>query len=121
MHPNSVLACFLAVVPHLGQALTIDRKALARFDINYADCESRLPRMRGYRDEAFLSLWAVKVDQDVRTQLASVRKSATYLSERQRVLQAAAARASNTGSADSLEQECQALWAQVQRAIEVKP
>ena len=35
-----------------AQALTIDAKALARFDVSYTKCEARYPQMQGHRDEA---------------------------------------------------------------------
>ena len=100
-------------------ALSVDAKAMARFDIGYATCEEQMPQMRGHRDEAYLSLWHVKPDAQVRAQLDAVRKGAVYKAERARVLKIGAAPAASAAS--PIDQQCQALWAETQRALQAKP
>jgi len=39
-----------------------DPKALARYDISYAQCEQQYAEMRGHRDEAYLNLYRVNPD-----------------------------------------------------------
>ena len=97
-----------------AHALTIDAKALARYDISYVKCESLYPDMRGHRDDAYLSLWRVKADDAARAQLASTRKGAAYQTERRRVLQAVA-KGSAPPASSPIEQECQGLWGEAQR------
>lgn len=120
-----ILALLLVCAPSLVHALSVDAKAMARFDIGYADCEARMPQMRGHRDEAWLSLWRVKADQPVRAQLETVRKSADYRAERARVLKlraasAPAAPSSAASAAATLELQCQALWNETQRMLQTK-
>ncbi len=100
--------------------MTIDAKALARFDVGYARCEARYPAMRGHRDEAYLSLWRVQVDDKARTQLKASRSSTEYRAESRRALRPSEKSASST-SASTLEQQCQALWAEAQRVTKGKP
>ena len=109
----------LSLVTPVAHARTIDAKALARYDISYAKCESRFPDMRGHRDEAYLNLWRVKPDEKALAELAAARKGTAYQSERKRVAQAAAKGASAPASG-VLERECQALWAENQRAPKAK-
>ncbi|HJW10278.1 MAG TPA: hypothetical protein VJ598_00740 [Albitalea sp.] len=97
------------------RAAALDAKELARFDVSYVKCESRYPDMRGHRDEAYLNLWRIKSDEKSRARLAAARKSASYLSERRRILRAGAPAASSP-----LDQQCQALWAESQRATKAK-
>jgi hypothetical protein len=115
-----LLAAALAWAVPCAQALQIDPKALARFDVTYAQCETIVAAMRGHRDQTFLSLWSVKFDARVRTELATVRASRPYLSERQLIRQAAIQRPSPAAQG-VLEQECRTLWEQTRRAIETKP
>lgn len=105
------LACSAAAT---AQAIAIDRKALARFDLGYVDCEARIPQMRGQRDAAWLSLWRIRADAHTRAQLAQARKSADYAAERRRQLKARAAGQAPAASSP-VDQQCQALWAQTQR------
>jgi hypothetical protein len=93
-------------------ALTIDPKAMARFDNSYTKCEARFPEMRGARDEAYLSMWRVKADNKARAELAAVRKAAPYQSETKRIQQEDAKRGAPPST---LEGQCQALWAETQR------
>lgn len=105
------LACTAATS---AQAIAIDAKALARFDVGYVDCETRYPEMRGQRDAAWLSLWRVRADERTRAQLAQARQSGDYTAERKRVLKAKAAGQAPAASSP-VEQQCQALRAQTQR------
>ncbi len=99
----------LAAEPH---AHPYDAKGLARYDASYVKCESQFPDMRGHGDEAYLNLWRVKPDDKSKAQLAKLRSSSAYLSERQRAVQAAARTAS---AASAVSRECQGLWAEYQR------
>jgi hypothetical protein len=119
MHPSFPLAALLALAVSTAHALTIDAKALARFDISYAKCETQFPAMRGHRDESYLSLWRVNADKKARAQLAEVRKGALYQAERRLVLQGTAPSASAPASS-VLQQQCQALWAETQRVEKLK-
>ena len=110
----------LALATAAAHALTVDAKALARYDISYVKCESRFPTMRGHRDEAYLNLWRVKPDEKALAQLAAARKGAVYQTERQRLLQAAAKGATPAASSP-LEHQCQGLWAENQRSTKAKP
>jgi hypothetical protein len=96
-------------------AMAIDAKAMARFDLSYTKCEAKYPQMRGARDEAYLSMWRVKADDKARAELAAVRKSALYLAENRRIQQENSKKAAPPASADTLEQQCQALWSETQR------
>ena len=93
--------------------MTIDAKALARFDRSYIVCEAKFPDMKGHRDEAYLSLWRVRPDQKALGELAAARQSATYRSEQARIRKDDAKRASQAASSP-IEQQCQALWNEAQ-------
>jgi hypothetical protein len=120
MRVSPALFVVLALTSAAARAITLDAKAMARFDISYTRCESQIPAMRGHRDEAYLSLWKVNLDDKLRAQLAAARQGATYQSERRRILQAGAERAAAAASSP-IEQQCQALWAEAQRAVKAKP
>jgi hypothetical protein len=90
-------------------AMSIDAKAMARFDASYARCEAKYPEMRGARDEAYLGMWRVKPDDRTRAELAAVRKGAAYQAESRRVGKEPAKKEAQ------LEQQCQALWAETLR------
>lgn len=103
-----------------ADAISVDAKALARFDVSYALCEQQIPQMRGRRDEAWLSLWRTRADDGHRADLAKARKSAAYAAERRRVLKARAA--GNAPAASSpVDRQCQALWAETQRFARKQP
>jgi hypothetical protein len=119
MHKSAALLTVLALVADAAHALSIDAKAMARFDLSYAQCESQFPDMRGRRDEAYLSLWRVKADEKARAQLAGVRKGGVYQAERRRVLQATAQGHAPVASSP-LEQQCQALRTETQRVMKAK-
>jgi hypothetical protein len=104
----------LALASASAQALTIDAKALARFDNSYLRCEALFPDMRGQRDEAYLSLWRVRADEKARAELSSARKSAAYQAERRRVQQAEA-KGTAPAASSPIEQQCQALRGEARR------
>jgi hypothetical protein len=117
-----LLPALILLLPCAAHALSVDPKAMARFDIGYTHCEQQMPQMRGHRDDAWLSLWRVKADAQVRARLAAVRKGPAYQAERARALKAGAASAAAAASAASpIDQQCQALWAETQRILQSKP
>jgi len=83
--------------------------SLARFDNGYAQCEKLDPAMRGHRDEVYASLYKLRLDDELRTQLEQTRKSAPYKSERRRAQQALAKSAAASDVRHRLEQQCMAL------------
>ena len=108
-----VVVPLLAGIAAEAAALTIDPKAMARFDNSYTKCEAKYPDMRGARDEAYLSMWRVKADAKTRAELAATRKGAPYQAELRRVQQEDAKK---SGQPDNtLEGQCQALWGETQR------
>jgi hypothetical protein len=110
-------ALLLAAAP--AYALTIDAKALARYDLSYVKCESQFPDMRGQRDEAYLAMWRTKPSDKARAELATARKSGVYRAERRRVLDATAKGAAPAASTP-IEQQCQALRTEAQRVRNAK-
>ena len=106
-------ALLLALVVTETAAMSIDAKAMARFDHSYTKCEARYPQMRGARDEAYLSMWRVKADAKARAELATVRKGAPYQAESKRMQQDEAKQA--TAPSTTLDAQCQALWSETQR------
>jgi hypothetical protein len=112
MRFGPALALLLAFAAAEGSAMTIDPKAMARFDNSYSKCEARFPEMRGARDEAYLSMWRIKADAKARAELDAVRKGAPYQSEARRIQGEDPKKAV---AASTLEGQCQALWAETQR------
>lgn len=108
-----------ALAAPLAQAMSIDPKALARFDHGYIVCEAKNPAMKGQRDEAYLSLWKVKPDPKARLELAAARKTASYRSEQAKVQKRDAKDAAPAASSP-IEQQCQALWAETQGTAKKK-
>jgi len=97
-------------------ALAVDAQALARFDVGYARCEALTSQMAGHRDEAYLSLWRVKVTDKARADLAALRRGKVYQAEYPR----AVARLEKKKSVDTdqrLKQQCQATWAQTRLQV----
>ncbi len=103
----------------LAQTRAFDAKALARYDISYAKCESRFPAMQGHRDEAYLDLWRIGSNDKSSARLAGVRGGAVYRAERQLVLRGTA-KSSAPSASGPLELECQGLWAEHQRVVKDK-
>ncbi len=114
MTVRALLALALAA-PLWAHAAGFDARGLARFDVGYARCEARFEHMKGARDEAYLAAYRVKADAAARARLAELRRGAAYRKE-QHAAQAAAAKPAATAASSPLEHQCQALWAQVQRA-----
>lgn len=106
----------LLFVSSAALALKIDHKALARFDVNHALCESRVAEVRGRGDEIYLSLWSVKPDASTRARLADARKTAAYVAERRRLVPAPP----KPSEAAAFDQECRSLWTQAQRSMKDK-
>ena len=114
MKRHATLLFLLALVAPLAQAMSIDPKALARFDRGYTVCEAKNPLMKGQRDQAYLSLWKVKADSKARAELAAARKTAAYRTEQATVKKRDASGAAPAASSP-IEQQCQALWVEAQR------
>ena len=112
MRASLAVPFLLVVVVGDGAAMTIDPKAMARFDSSDTKCEAKFPEMRGARDEAYLSMWRVKVDAKTRAELAAVRKGAPYQTESRRIQQEGA---KNAVPNSTLEGQCRALWGETQR------
>jgi len=111
-------AALVAATPRLAaaQSMALDPQAMARFDLGYAKCETRLPAMRGHRDDAYLSLRRLQLDDSRRRQLAAARRSAAYQGELRRVKKAEAQGAAPATSSP-IDHQCQALWAETQRVM----
>lgn len=105
-----------APLPAAAQSMALDPQAMARFDLGYAKCEARLPAMRGHRDDAYLSLRRLQLDDARRRQLAAARRSAAYQGELRRV-KTAEAQGVAPAASSPLEHQCQALWAETQRVM----
>ena len=116
--PSTLLLVFTLVAP-IAQAMSIDPKALARFDHGYTVCETKNPAMKGQRDQAYLSLWKVKADSKARAELAAARKTAIYRAE-QAAVQKRDAKRTAPAASSPIEQQCQALWAEAQGAVKKK-
>lgn len=112
-------ATLAASAPQLAaaQSMALDPQAMARFDLGYAKCEIRLPAMRGHRDDAYLSLRRLQLDDSRRRQLAAARGSAAYQGELRRVKKAEAQSVAPAASSP-IEHQCQALWAETQRVMQ---
>lgn len=110
-----LVAALLLAAPPLAGAAGFDAPGLARFDAGYARCEARYAHMKGARDEAYLAAYRVKADAAGRARLAELRRGAAYRKEL-RAAQAQAARPAAPAASSPIEHQCQALWAQVQRA-----
>ena len=120
MKLHATLLFLLALVAPLAQAMSIDPKALARFDHGYTVCEAKNPAMKGQRDQAYLSLWKVKADSKARAELAAARKTAAYRTE-QTTVKKRDARGAAPPASSPIEQQCQALWAQTQGTAKKQP
>jgi hypothetical protein len=107
-------AALSGALPLLAAAASLDARGLARFDAGYARCEARYAHMKGARDEAYLAAYRLKADAESRARLAALRRSAEYRQEQRAVRAAASGPA--TAASSPLAHQCQALWAEVQRA-----
>ena len=109
-----VAALTLSLLSAEANARAYDAKALARYDVSYVNCETQFPVMRGHGDEAYLNLWRIKLDEHAGAQLAKVRASAAYRSEKQRALRAAP-KTPAAAASSPISRECQGLWGEYQR------
>jgi hypothetical protein len=116
-----IAVAFVAGAPTaLAQSRPYDAKSLARYDASYVECEARYPEMAGHRDEAYLSLWRIKLDPKSAARLAETRSAAAYKSERQRVTKTAV-KASAPAASSPLDRQCRGLWGEFQRAPKATP
>jgi hypothetical protein len=122
-----ILSALIAVVFMVGaptaalaQSRPYDAKSLARYDASYVECEARYPEMAGHRDEAYLSLWRIKLDPKSAARLAETRSAAAYKSERQRVTKTAV-KASASAASSPLDRQCRGLWGEYQRTPKATP
>lgn len=107
------VALLLALSTLAAQAMSVDAKNLARYDLSYVECEARNPQMKGQRDQAYLSLYRVRADKQSLADLAKARKSEAYKAER-----AAALKAAPNGvypASSPLSHGCDALWAEARK------
>ena len=119
--PALIAVALVAGAPAaLAQSRPYDAKSLARYDASYVECEARYPEMAGHRDEAYLSLWRIKLDPKSAARLAETRSAAAYKSERQRATKAAV-KASGPAASSPLDRQCRGLWGEYQRAPKAKP
>ncbi len=111
------LIALAVCAPFAAAAGGFDAGGLARFDAGYARCEARFAPMKGTRDEAYLAIYRVKADEAGRKRLAALRREPDYGKELRRAQAATAKAAASAASASSpLDQQCRALWGEVQRA-----
>jgi hypothetical protein len=115
----AALALASASALAMAQDRPYDTKALARYDSSYAVCEVRYPQMAGHKDEAYLSLWRIKVGPKSAARLAQARGNPAYKAERQRVAQTAAKPAAAAASSP-LDRQCRGLWGEFERAPKAK-
>jgi len=90
-------------------------RALAKFDAGYAQCEQRVPAMKGQRDQAWANLYRLKHDDSLRNQLATLRKGADYKAESGRASKALAREAKASDVSRKLDLQCQGLQREAQR------
>ena len=117
--PRFTLLVLAVLASPAALALTIDAKALARYDHSYLVCERENPAMRGHRDEAYLSLWRTRLDPTRRAQLTAVRQGKVYRAEQAQVLQERAT-TTVTPASNPIPHECEVLWAEAQKFIKPK-
>lgn len=110
---NLLIASAFVAAMGSAHALPSDLKTLAQFDLGFAKCESRFAHMKGKADEAYLGLWKVKVDAARRAELAKVRKSAAYRTERDKAQKALAPESAELD--EKIRAQCEGTWAEAQR------
>jgi hypothetical protein len=101
----------------LGAALAAAprSKALAQFDAGFAQCEKKYPEMRGQGDQAYASVYRLKLDDTLRATLSDTRRSDQYKNERRRASQNLAKQSAASDVADRLELQCQGLQREIQK------
>jgi hypothetical protein len=101
----------------LGTALAAAprSKALAQFDAGFAQCEKKYPDMRGQGDQAYASVYRLKLDDTLRATLGETRQSAAYKNERRRASRNLATASAASDVTERLELQCQALQGEMQK------
>jgi hypothetical protein len=111
-----VLVLAAAALQNAPAALPTRVKSLAQFDAGYTRCEKLYPEMRGQGDVVYASLYRLKLDDELRAQLAETRKSAPYKSDRRRAQQTFAKNAAASDVAQRADLQCQALRREIKAA-----
>lgn len=101
----------------LGTALAAAprSKSLAQFDAGFAQCEKKYPEMHGQGDQAYASVYRLKLDDGLRATLGETRQSASYKNERRRASQNLTKAAAASDVTDRLELQCQALQREIHK------
>jgi hypothetical protein len=106
----TVAVAWAGLLPDAGIAAAPTRvKSLAQFDAGFTHCEKLYPEMRGQGDVVYASLYRLKLDDELRAQLAETRKSAPYRADRRRAQQTIAKNAAASDVAQRADLQCQAL------------
>jgi hypothetical protein len=114
--------CGVAIACNAAWAAAPRSKSLAQFDSGYAQCEKKYPEMRGRGDQAYASLYRLKLDDALRASLAESRSSALYKSERRRASQNLTKSVAASDVAQRLELQCQALQREIAKSpADAKP
>lgn len=98
-----------------ASAATPRSKSLAQFDVGYEQCEKKYPDMRGQGDQAYASVYRLKLDDALRATLKETRASAPYRSEKRRAAQNLAKSAAASDVNERLELQCQGLQREMQK------
>ena len=95
----------------LGSALAAAprSKSLAQFDAGFAQCEKKYPDMRGQGDQAYASVYRLRLDDTLRATLNETRHGTPYKNERRRAAQNLAKQSAASDVTERLELQCQAL------------
>ena len=118
-----LVALPVALAMPLASAAPPRSKSLAQFDSGYSQCEKRDSAMRGHRDEVYASLYRLKLDDALRAELETTRKSAPYKNERRRASQTLTKNAAASDVQQRLDQQCAALKKEIKPSApaETKP
>jgi hypothetical protein len=111
----------VGVAVALGAALaaTPRAKSLAKFDVGFAQCEKKYPEMRGQGDQAYASVYRLKLDDSMRATLAETRRTELYKSERRRAAQSLTKHAAAASDvSERLELQCQGLQREIQKTAD---
>jgi hypothetical protein len=105
--------CGVAIACSGASAASPRSKSLAQFDAGYAQCEKKYPEMAGRGDQAYASLYRLRLDDALRTTLAESRRSTQYKTERRRAAQNLAKSVAASDVSERLELQCQALQREI--------
>ena len=108
--------CGVAVAWSSALAAAPRSKSLAQFDAGYAQCEKKHPEMLGRGDQAYASLYRLRLDDALRTTLAESRRSTQYKTERRRAAQNLSRSVAASDVSERLELQCQALQREIAKA-----